>query len=66
MARENLVIDIICPQCNRYVSTYKGWGWTGISAKCKKCNQLVSYDVNSDEFKIIKTPDRTSAGVTFY
>ena len=66
MAREDLKIDIICPICNRFIRTYRGWGWTGIVGRCRKCNQLVSYDIENDEFKIIKTPDRTSSGVTFY
>lgn len=65
MPRE-MELDIICPICNRYIKTYKGWGWTSITAKCKKCNKIVKYDEENKNFAIIRTPERSSSGMTFY
>lgn len=66
MERAGIEVDIICPMCNRYIKTYKGWGWTGISARCQKCGKLIAYDKEIGEFKVIRTPDRTSSGMTFW
>ena len=58
---------IYCPECGRKVATWDGRSTNNISVKCKKCNKLVVYDVESEEVKIKAIPQRTtSSGMRFY
>ena len=58
---------IYCPKCGRKVATWDGRSKNNISVKCKKCNKLVVYDVESEEVKIKAIPQRTtSSGMRFY
>ena len=58
---------IYCPKCERKVATWDGRSTNNISVKCKKCNKLVVYDVESEEVKIKAIPQRpTSGGMRFY
>ena len=58
---------IYCPKCGRKVATWDGWSTINILVKCKKCNKLVVYDVESKEVKIKAIPQRTtSSGMRFY
>ena len=43
---------IYCPKCGRKVATWDGRSTNNISVKCKKCNKLIVYDVESEEVKI--------------
>lgn len=66
MARVGFEKDIFCPWCGSFLKHYKGWGWTAIQAKCKKCKKLVTYDHISDTYKVDNLPQRSSSGQTFY
>ena len=58
---------IYCPKCRRKVATWDGRSTINILVKCKKCNKLVVYDVESEEVKIKAIPPRaTSSGMRFY
>ena len=58
---------IYCPKCGRKVATWDGRSTINILVKCKKCNKLVVYDVESEEVKIKAIPQRTtSSGMRFY
>ena len=58
---------IYCPKCGIKVATWDGRSKNNISVKCKKCNKLVVYDVESEEVKIKAIPQRTtSSGMRFY
>ena len=58
---------IYCPKCGRKVATWDGRSTINISVKCKKCNKLVVYDVESGNAKIKEIPQRaTSSGTRFY
>ena len=58
---------IYCPKCGRKVATWDGRSKNNISVKCRKCNKLVVYDVESEEVKIKAIPQRTtSSGMRFY
>ena len=58
---------IYCPKCGRKVATWDGRSTIDISARCKKCDKLVVYDVESGNAKIKAIPQRsTSSGMRFY
>ena len=58
---------IYCPRCGRKVTTWDGRSTMNISAKCKKCNKLVVYDVENEKTEIKAIPQRvTSSGTRFY
>ena len=58
---------IYCPKCGRKVATWDGRSTINILVKCKKCNKLVVYDVESEEVKIKAITQRTtSSGMRFY
>ena len=54
-------------RCGRKVTTWESRSTMNIYVKCKKCNKLVVYDVESEEVKIKAIPQRTtSSGMRFY
>ena len=58
---------IYCPKCGRKVATWDGRSTINISAKCKKFNKLVVYDVENEKLEIKNIPQRTtSSGMIFY
>ena len=58
---------IYCPKCGRKVATWDGRSTINISAKCKKCNKLVVYNVENEKTEIKAIPPRTtSSGMRFY
>lgn len=60
-------IPIYCPRCNRQVLTYDGNARSSLSAKCNRCNKLVTYYPMKDETKISNLPERaTGSGSRYY
>ena len=58
---------IYCPKCGRKVATLDGRSTINISARCKKCDKLVVYDVENEKTIIKEIPKRTtSSGMRFY
>ena len=58
---------IHCPKCNKKVAMYDGRRTTTQLAKCKKCDRLVVYDVDTDTTKTAKIPERgCSSGMIKY
>ena len=58
---------IYCPNCNEQVLELDGRTSMNITGKCKKCNKLIVYDVQTKEVKMRNIPPRaTSSGVRFY
>lgn len=58
---------IYCPSCKRKVFSFDGRGSINIRGKCKKCNRLVVYHIETDEVTMHSLPTRTcSSGKTIY
>lgn len=60
-------IKIICPQCFKNVGTYDGRATINPIVKCKKCNKLVVYDIETGKRETKPIPERTQgSGMRFY
>lgn len=58
---------IYCPRCGRAVMRINTKTSMNMSAKCKKCNKLVSYYSDSGQTTIGNIPKRTiSSGTRLY
>ena len=58
---------LYCPRCGRKVATWDGQSTMNISVKCKKCKNLVIYNVKNEKVEIKNIPQRTtSSGMIFY
>lgn len=58
---------IYCPRCGRVACHYDGKQVANPIGKCKKCNRLVLYDIETGETKLKQLPVRnTSSGMRFY
>lgn len=58
---------IYCPRCGRKVGTYDGKSTVHKTIKCKKCNKLVVYNVDTGKTKVTKLPERNcSSGMIKY
>lgn len=58
---------IYCPTCRRRVASWDGKSVANPIGKCKKCNKIVIFDVEKQEIKTNKVPQRnTASGMTFY
>lgn len=64
---EKKVKTIYCPKCGRKVGTYDGKSTIHKLLKCKKCNELVVYNVETGKTKLKKIPERNcSSGMIKY
>ena len=58
---------IYCPKCGRKVGIYDGKSTVHKIAKCKKCDKLVVYNVDTGKTKVTKVPERNcSSGMIKY
>lgn len=58
---------IYCPWCKRKVTHYDGKQTANPIGKCRKCNRLVTYNIEKDEVSIKRVPKRDQAsGMRFY
>lgn len=58
---------IYCPRCGRSACRYDGKQEANPMAKCKKCNRLVVYRVDTGETVLKDLPERTQgSGMRFY
>lgn len=58
---------IYCPRCGRKVGTYDGKSTVHKIVKCKKCNKLVVYNVETGKIKVTNIPERNcSSGMIKY
>ena len=58
---------IYCPRCGRKAAVYDGRSSMDIKVKCRKCNRLVVYHVESGEVTQEKMPVRTTgSGLRIY
>ena len=58
---------IYCPRCGRKVGTYDGKSTVHKIVKCKKCNKLVVYNVDTGKIKVTNIPERNcSSGIIKY
>lgn len=59
-------VKILCPQCNSRVGTHDGRSTTDKIVKCKKCNKLVIYRIETGKTENKPVPKRNcSSGVVF-
>lgn len=57
---------IYCPACGRKVATWDGKSKINKIARCRKCNKKVIYDIENQETRLEKLPERqSSSGVVF-
>lgn len=58
---------IYCPKCGRKVCTWDGKSTIHPMAKCKKCNKIVVYRIDTGETEMKVAPKRTQgSGMRFY
>lgn len=58
---------IYCPKCGRKAGVYDGKSALNVRVKCRKCNKLVVYNVETQEVSQEKMPLRTTgSGLRFY
>lgn len=58
---------IYCPSCGRRVAKYDGKSTINVIAKCKKCQKLVVYNIETGKIKLSKIPERNcSSGMIMY
>lgn len=58
---------ILCPQCFRKVGTHDGRSTINPIVKCKNCNKLVVYDIETGKREVKPIPERTQgSGMRFY
>lgn len=58
---------IYCPKCGRKVCIWDRKSTIHPIAKCKKCNKLVVYRIDTGETEMKPIPKRNcSSGLTFY
>ena len=58
---------IFCPRCHRAVAIYDGKQTINPISKCKKCNKIVVYHIDTEKTEIKEIPQRTtSSGMRFY
>jgi endogenous inhibitor of DNA gyrase (YacG/DUF329 family) len=59
--------SVYCPRCGRKVAEYDGRSTIDIKVKCRKCNKLVVYSVETGETRQEKLPLRGSgSGMRLY
>lgn len=60
-------MTIYCPRCGRKVCTWDRKSTIHPMAKCKKCNRLVIYRIDTGETEIRDMPERTTgSGMMFW
>ena len=58
---------IYCPECGRKVAEHDGKSSIDIKVKCRHCNRLVVYKIDTEEVFQTKVPLRkTGSGLRFY
>lgn len=58
---------IYCPRCGRKACVWDGKSTIHPMAKCKKCNKLVVYRIDTGETELKPVPERdTGSGMRFY
>lgn len=59
--------EIYCPMCERLVGTYDGKSRINPQIRCKHCNKLVVYDIETGKTESKTIPQRMyGSGVRFY
>ena len=65
--KDYLKKEIYCPECERLVGTYDGKSRINPQIKCKRCNKLVVYDIETGKRELKLIPERTQgSGMRFY
>lgn len=60
-------MTVYCPKCKRKVGTWDGRSRMNVIVKCKKCNKIVAFRVDTMQTEIKDIPPReSSSGTRFY
>lgn len=60
-------IPVYCPKCNRQVLTYDGRATVNLTAKCSKCQRLVTFKPSTRTTEIKEVPLREqNSGSRYY